>query len=148
MLSKLQEKTNLVIKYLKKSFVGKMASITNLAASTRTLVEAEDHVLNSREEASKLIDHFKKSISTHLERVENTLKAGDPIVLSKTREKLGEGLLQGILGRDWNVLPSIYKEMDPLSMSDAILVQDDHLQHAEDHVTEIEYRLKNIESNE
>ena len=146
LLSTLQENSDLVIEDTWKFLEVKGTSISELIASTRTKLEAEEHLSNSHEEVSKLIYFFEEKTSTHLEKVERTLKTGDPLVLSKTRDRLGDGFLQGILGKDWNMLPSIYDQMDPLSMSDVIQVHDDQHLHTANSLTDLEGRLKYLET--
>ena len=141
-LSALQQECDLVIENSEKTLEEKRASIADHIASIKPKVEAIEHISNSREEALKLIDYFKEEVNNNLERVDRILKTVEKSVLERTRDKLGDGLLKGVLESNWNLIPSKMELMDPLSMSDAIQVQDKQQATTNNRLNELVSRMK------
>ena len=60
------------------------------------LIEAVDHMFNSKEQALLMLNNFKKDVLKNLSRFEDDLKKGDDNVLAQTRKRYKEGLLASL----------------------------------------------------
>ena len=58
------------------------------------------------------------------------------------RANFGEGVLRGLLGKQWNIIPSIYVQKDPLTMSDIIQVHDNNHAKVPNKLEDLEVRLE------
>ena len=153
-LLKLRRDSDGVIEDLDKSVEDKKTALTEIiasikpmvdAASIKPMVEAVEHTSNSKVQALLLLDDFKETALGNLEMFDTALKNDEEGVKSKTRMKYGNGLLESVLTPNWNIIPSTLDLVDPLSLSDAIQVQDSILNATKNNVTELESRMRYLE---
>ena len=66
--------------------------------------------------------------------------------VDKTRSNMGRGLLQNLLKKNWELLPSIHATVDRFTQSDAIHVLEERNQATRSKVIDLERRIDYLES--
>ena len=92
-----------------------------------------------------IIDQFESKLKANLWKMHEDILEKDLLILSKTQDKYGEGLLHSLLKRDWNVIPSIYDQIDPHTMSDLLQLHDKHAHKVAGSLKEVKARLRYLE---
>ena len=73
------------------------------------------------------------------------IQGEDPLILNKTWDKYREVLLHSLLLRDWNVIPSAFDQLNPLTISDLLQLHDKHAHKVSWSLEDVKAHVKYLE---
>ena len=118
-------------------------TLTNSAKGEALKYDLHDSI---KEVITNVIEYFTTKVNENINQIQKGLINKSSHFVDKTRGNLGRGLLQNLLKKNWDLLPSIHATMDSFTQSDAIHVLEGRNNATRSKVIDLESRIDYLES--